>query len=117
MPGSVLLRASFLACALLVLCAAAAQAATTLVPNRFDDPALGGDECKPLVTGKCSLRGAIVDAEAGDTIQLGAGTYILTIGQLVIDQNVSIVGAGPSATTIRQTAVGSRVIDAHTSLG
>jgi hypothetical protein len=106
-----------LACALALLAASGASAATTLTPNRFDDPGLDGEFCKPLVAGKCSLRGAVNDAEAGDTVLLGPGTYVLEIASLGIDANITIAGAGPTATTIQQTAVGSRVIDAEKSSG
>ena len=115
--SSVVLRAALLACALVVLGATSAQAAVTLTPNRFDDPGIPGESCKPVVAGKCSLRGAVNHAAAGDTVQLGAGTYVLEIADLEVDANITIAGAGPGATTILQTVAGDRVIDAHEANG
>lgn len=43
--------------------------------------------------GSCSLRDAIQIAEEGDTILVPAGFYSLNLGQLEIDQNITIVGA------------------------
>ena len=94
----------------LALIATPAGAAVTYSPNRFDDPLVGGSSCgPPAVAGQCSLRGAIAAAQAGDTVQLAGGTYELVFGSLNLSKKINIVGAGPTATTIRQTGL-SRVI-------
>src|ERR1700678_3940593 len=97
---------------LTLLIAASAQAnATVLTPTRFDDPLSGAATCTDAPNG-CSLRGAIAATQAGDTIQLAAGTYTLSLGALAPTVAITIQGAGPSATTIRQTGQ-DRVIDDH----
>ena len=56
--------------------------AATYIPTRLDDPA--GNACPPQ---DCSLRGAVLAANASlgsDRIELGAGTYALTDGELPI---------------------------------
>ena len=58
----------------------------------------------------CSLREAIAVAVAGDTIDIPAGTFTLTLGVLTIDQNITVngVGAGPAdPETIIQAAASS----------
>src|SRR5262245_61465776 len=56
------------------------------------------------------LRGAILDADAlggTHTINVAAGTYILTLGQITFGntaQNITIIGAGPASTIISMTA-------------
>jgi hypothetical protein len=95
----------------------AAPAATTLTPNRFDDPSSGGTSCSPPAPASaCSLRGAVAAAQHGDTIQLGAGTYLLELGALQLPKSITISGAGPAATTIRQTGDG-RVIKIENQAG
>src|SRR5215212_3704614 len=55
------------------------------------------------------LRGAILDADAlggTHTINVAAGTYILTLGEIVFGntaQNITIIGAGPASTIISMT--------------
>jgi hypothetical protein len=109
---SILRPSVAIGCALICLLgAASAQAATTFVPNRFDDPVSGGTTCTPPAPANaCSLRGAVAAANNGDTVQLGAGTYTLTIDELHPTKTITIAGAGPSATTIRQTIL-RRVIN------
>jgi hypothetical protein len=86
-----------------VLSVACAQA-TTFVPNRFDDPSSGGNDCTPPAPANgCSLRGALAAAQNGDTIELPAGTYTLTLGQLEISHAITIAGAGAQSTIIEQT--------------
>jgi hypothetical protein len=104
------------ACAIAAAILAAPASAATLSPNRFNDPTGPGPgfECTPPVPANgCSLRGAIAAAHSGDTIQLQAGTYILgTGGELVLEKQLTIVGAGAGATTIEAGAgnQASRVI-------
>ena len=56
------------------------------------------------------LRGAILDADAAGgthTINVAAGTYILTLGEITFGntaQNITIIGAGPASTIISMTA-------------
>src|SRR5512146_1444283 len=90
--------------ALLPACAGAMDFTVT----RGDDPAPNG--CQP---GDCSLREAVMVANAlpgTDRIILPAGLYQLTIsgnaaddaavGDLDIDDNVEVLGAGAATTTI-----------------
>jgi hypothetical protein len=119
-------RPALLACVFLVLgllVAPGVAAATTYSPNRFDDP-IGpgaGTNCTPPAPANgCSLRGAIAAAKAGDTIQLQAGTYELSsAGQLNITKQLTILGAGPGATTIEAGTAGepSRVIEVKGGVG
>jgi fibronectin-binding autotransporter adhesin len=83
--------------ALMLAGASAAQAATTLVVTNTGD---GASTCPSASS--CTLRGAIESAENGDVISVPAGTYTLngTNGEIDVEANVSIVGAGASATTI-----------------
>ncbi len=67
-----------------------------------------------MPAGGCSLRGAFAAAQDGDTVQLAAGVYTLTFGQLTAGHSITVVGAGRAATTIRQTAQ-ARVIRADAS--
>jgi hypothetical protein len=116
-------RPALLACVFLiltVLVAPAAAAATTFSPNRFDDPSGPGFELctPPALPNRCSLRGAISVAKAGDTIQLQAGTYELAFGQLNITKQLTILGVGPGATTIEAGTAGqpSRVIKVESGI-
>lgn len=113
-------RFAILACTLgLFACGAAPAAAATLTPNIFTDPSGpgAGNLCAPTPTaGHCSLRGAITAAHAGDTVQLAAGTYVLGQGgELLLQEGITIVGAGAGLTTIEQTQA-QRVIKADSGL-
>ena len=62
----------------------------------------GDAVCSP-----CSLRAAMQEANAlpgSDTINVPAGTYLLTLGTLFISSNITIVGTG--APEVRQTTAG-----------
>jgi hypothetical protein len=81
--------------ALMLAGASAAQAETWVVTNTGD----GASNCPSASS--CTLRGAIESAANGDVISLPAGTYTLSTKEPIdIEKNVSIVGAGASATTI-----------------
>ena len=44
----------------------------------------------------CSIREAIGDAAAGDTIDIPSGTYTLTLGSAIsINKDLILIGAGP----------------------
>jgi hypothetical protein len=69
----------------------------------------------PAVEGSCTLRAAIETANASGgafTIDLPAGTYPLSLGQLVITNpvGVSIVGADQQTTTIDGSGQADRVL-------
>jgi hypothetical protein len=116
-PAAIPLRAVLALSVLSALAApvATASAATTFVPNRFDDPIVGGTSCgPPAPPNSCSLRGAVAAASAGDTIDLSTGQYTLSQNELEVAENLKIVGDGPSATTIKQTAP-FRVIEVEIS--
>lgn len=118
MLSAPLRRVAILACALTALLAlgAGAAQATIYEPNRFGDPLIGGTSCTPPAPPEgCSLRGAIIAAEQGDTVKLAAGTYTLSFGSLDVEEKITIEGAGPTATTIEQTAL-DRVIEVDKGL-
>jgi hypothetical protein len=82
----------------LLISAAPAQAATFRVtgPN---DTTLGctGTQCPSI---RAAIEAAAFSA-ATDTIIVPAGEYHLTVGQLLVDTPVNIVGEGARRTTIR----------------
>ena len=50
----------------------------------------------------CSLREAIAAAGTGDIVTIPEGTYNLTLGsELVIDKDLTVVGAGPELTSLQ----------------
>ena len=50
----------------------------------------------------CSIREALTDAAAGDTIDIPVGTYTLTMGsELTISKNLTLNGAGQEGTIIQ----------------
>lgn len=65
-----------------------------------------------------SLRAAVTSVPAGSTIQLGSGTYTLSLGHLSISGSVAIAGVGGSQTTIMQTQAGPDImfVSSFTSL-
>jgi hypothetical protein len=72
--------------------------AATFDVTRADDPP--PDACLPA---DCSLReavGATASTPEADTIVLASGQYQVTLGELAIDREITIVGAGSAATRI-----------------
>jgi hypothetical protein len=88
--GSGAILASSMAAGALAAFPSSAGAATTIAVSNTDDAGAG------------SLRQALADANAGDTIDLTgvSGTITLATGQLEIDVAVTIQGPGASALTI-----------------
>jgi CSLREA domain-containing protein len=82
--------------------ATAAHAATVNVTTVVDE---ADASC---ADGDCSLRDAVSSALAGDTVSIPAGTYVLTLGEIPIDQNLTLTGAGARSTVIDGNAA-SRV--------
>jgi hypothetical protein len=93
----------------LVARASAARGAT-LHPNQTDDAIYVGTDCgrdAPNL-GHCTLSAAIGFAQPGDTVSLEPpsppGPYTLTLGELLINKDITIRGAGARTTTV--TAAG-----------
>ena len=84
--------------AALIAFVAQAQAATFTVGSTADT----GGCAKPPTGTTCTLRQLVNSVPAGSTISVPAGTYTLTAGELLIDQNVTITGAGARTTTVEQ---------------
>lgn len=84
---------------------ASASAAGTIAVNRDSDGPLGpGNECASGET--CTLRAAVEradDESASVTIELPAGSYELSEGELWVEDgaDVTLQGAGTSATTVQ----------------
>jgi CSLREA domain-containing protein len=74
--------------------AAAPAAAATVVVNTTTDQALG--DC----SSSCSLRDAVATAAPGDTVQIPAGHYVLTLGFMLIQKDLTFTGAGARTTVI-----------------
>ena len=93
-------------------------AAQTTGPATYvvDSTATGGGDC--ATAGSCTLRAAVdaANANAGSTVQIPAGTYVID-GQLAISAPTTIEGAagqGAEATVI-DAAGGSRVFDVQST--
>lgn len=104
------LRVALLAAAA-SLVASAPAAASTYTVTGFGDSLSG--TCQPAGEGAVScttLRAAVQSANEGadeDTIALSAGTYVVNSGQIVINQTVTVAGAGARATVIDATGNGA----------
>jgi hypothetical protein len=107
--------ALLIAVALVCGTASAASAATFTVTNQNDevDVVPGDGNCVSTPSGVCTLRAAIMEANAlagADSIVVQAGTYVLTrsgndandgsAGDLDINSDVTIIGAGARTTII-----------------
>jgi CSLREA domain-containing protein len=82
-----------LAVAVLGLSAAPASAATVVVDTTTDQN-LGS------CSSSCSLRDAVATAAPGDTIQIPAGHYVLTLGRIDITKDLTLAGSGARTTVI-----------------
>jgi CSLREA domain-containing protein len=70
--------------------------------------------------GVCTLRAALQEANAlagADTINVAAGTYVLTAGELQIGSDMTIAGAGAATTIIDGNANGSVFRGGSTAVG
>lgn len=82
-----------------VLLAPSFAFAAAYIVTRTDDPPPGA-----CAVGDCSLREAVLAANtiAGtDTIQLPTGTLAITIGEIVVDDDLAIEGSGIATTTLQ----------------
>ncbi|MFQ5420170.1 MAG: CSLREA domain-containing protein, partial [Anaerolineae bacterium] len=70
-----------------------AGAATITVTTTTDE----NDGCG---VGACSLREAIASAAVDDTISLAGGAYVLTLGEITLNKNLTLQGAGTAVTFI-----------------
>ncbi len=86
-----------------------AQAATITVDTTED---LATPNCgSGHAAGTCSLRGAIAAAVSGtDTVVLGAHTYAVTRGTLLVTKSIAIQGAGVASTTISGAGNSGRIM-------
>ena len=101
LPGEAAMRRALLALAFGLALAAPASAAEFTVTTTAD----GGGQCPPVRPGtQCTLRAALnASASTGpDTITVPAGTYRLNVelGELPVDGQVTITGAGAGQTRI-----------------
>jgi trimeric autotransporter adhesin len=84
-----------------------AHAATFTVSSTADAPdaAPGDGICRAnTFPPRCTLRAAIEEANSGinaDTINLPAGTYTLTLGELVVTNAMTLNGAGATNTIVQ----------------
>jgi CSLREA domain-containing protein len=98
---------------LLIVLLPAGPFATTFPVTKTADT---NGSCTP---GNCSLREAIGAANANpgaDDVPVPAGTYLLTLGQLTVSDDLSIAGAGQTTTIIDGNA-SFRVFDIEATSG
>jgi hypothetical protein len=106
-----LLAASLSSGVLLVAAAASASNYTVNGDADTHDASLNDDKCKDTA-GKCTLRAAIEQANAHpgwDSITLGSFVHILSIGELVITDDVDLYGVSSGASVL-DAAFRSRVL-------
>src|SRR6201995_2578074 len=89
---------AILALAATIAFASQADAATFTVGSTADT----GGCAKPPTGTTCTLRQLVNCVPAGSTMAVPAGTYTLTAGELLIDQNLTITGDGARTTTVEQ---------------
>lgn len=94
--------AALAALALLVL--AAPAAAKTLKVTSAEE------------SGPGSLGAVILEAQAGDTIRLRSGTYVLTNGEYLVAKGLTLRGVGEGATTIEPSGGGEALADPNVAV-
>lgn len=90
-------------------------AVTRNATQDMEDINLNDNLCGTAV-GTCTLRAAIEQSNATqgeDVINLPAGQYVLTLGQLMIEDNLTIRGEGAGMITSDGTIVGGTIIDGN----
>lgn len=82
------------------------------VTSQADSAAAPGDVGACATGGACTLRQALAAAAGGGAIELPAGEYVLTNGELTIAPAaaLTVTGAGAGATAIRQQTDARRVL-------
>jgi hypothetical protein len=86
--------------AFVLLASAASAQASTITVNTTSDAAPAAGECSGN-PGDCSLRQAVDAAQTGDTVQLPAGDYSLTLGtDIDVTKSLTIDGDTTSDTTL-----------------
>jgi len=68
------------------------QVGVSWYPKPRDEDAFGGGKIISVLSGEDSLLEAYAQAETGDTLQLGAGNYVVN-KSLALDKAISIVGS------------------------
>src|SRR5262245_6952478 len=108
------MRGTLAAIVLVVSLSSAASSATFTVDSPLDEvDAVPGDGACQTLSGVCTLRAGVQEANAlagADTIEVPAGTYVLTIpegptqdgssGDLNVHEALTVAGAGAASTII-----------------
>jgi CSLREA domain-containing protein len=102
------LVAAALAFTALGLAAAPAGAATVAVNTTAD---LDTGSCSST----CSLRDAVATANPGDTVQVPAGHYVLTLGEISLSKSLTVAGAGARSTILDGNGAGRIFDDLNTA--
>ncbi|MHC4429444.1 MAG: hypothetical protein ACYS0D_12710, partial [Planctomycetota bacterium] len=93
-------RLSFFATLPLLFMGTAAAAVTV-------DTTVDGNDGECLVD--CTIREAVATAAPGETVVVPAGTYSVSLGAIVLDRDLAIIGDGARHTIIHGTATPQRV--------
>jgi len=92
---------------------------TWLVNSTADahDAATGDGVCETSAPGICTLRAAVEQASAsgGGIVLVPAGTYHLSLGELLVTKSTEIDGDGAGVTSI-VGAAGSRILEVSSAL-
>jgi hypothetical protein len=94
-------RLSFLATLLLLFMGTTAAQVTV-------DTTLDGDDGECLVD--CTIREAAATAIPGEIVVVPAGTYSVSLGAIVLDRDLAIIGDGARHTIIRGTGTPQRLL-------